>query len=82
MFFVSNGHNSLGSYDVFVSRRVDGNWTKAENLGYPINTVGEERTFSITADGTTAYISAEYDNSKGGSDIYVIDLTKLEILKK
>lgn len=82
MFFVSNGHNSLGSYDIFVSRRVDGNWTKAENLGYPINTVGEERTFSITADGTTAYISAEYDNSKGGSDIYLIDLTKLEILKK
>jgi len=82
IFFVSNGHNSLGSYDIFVSRRVDGNWTKAQNLGYPINTVGEERTFSITADGKTAYISAEYDDSKGSSDIYVIDLTKLNLLKK
>lgn len=82
MFFVSNGHNSLGSYDIFVSRRENGNWTKAENLGYPINTVGEEKTFSITADGKTGYISADYEDSKGGSDIYVIDLSMLNLLKK
>jgi len=82
MLFTSEGHNSLGSYDIFISRKVDGRWSKAQNLGYPINTVKEEKTISITKDGNTAYVSATYKDSKGGSDIYKIDLTNLNILNK
>lgn len=82
LFFTSEGHNSMGSYDIFVSERIKGRWTKAKNLGYPINTVKEEKTISVTKDGKTAYISASYKDSKGGSDIYRVDLTNLNILNK
>ncbi|MEN8927463.1 MAG: hypothetical protein ABF242_05000 [Flavobacteriales bacterium] len=82
LFFTSEGHNSLGSYDIFVSKKINGKWSKAQNLGYPINTVQEEKTISVTADGNTAYVSAAYKDSKGGSDIYKIDLTKLNLLNK
>lgn len=82
LFFTSEGHNSMGSYDIFVSRKVNGKWTKAKNLGYPINSVKEEKTISITSDGNTAYVSATYKDSKGGSDIYKVDLTKLNLLNK
>lgn len=80
MFFTSTGHTSLGSYDIFVSKKVDGKWSKAKNIGYPINTVGDEKTISVTADLKTAYISATRKGGKGGSDIYVVDLSKLDFL--
>ena len=82
LYFTSEGHNSMGSYDIFVSRKINGRWSKAENLGYPINTVKEEETISITKDGKTAYVSASYKDSKGGSDIYKVDLSNLNLLAK
>lgn len=82
LFFTSQGHQNMGGYDIFVSYKKDRIWSKAINIGYPINTVNEEKTFSITKDGKTAYISAEYNNSRGGSDIYKVDLSKINILKK
>lgn len=81
LFFASQGHDNMGGYDIFVSHLVDGKWSKPSNLGYPINTVGEERTFSVTDDGKTAYISADYNDSKGGYDIYKIDISKLGLIK-
>tara|TARA_B110000977_G_scaffold139069_1_gene176568 strand:- start:294 stop:1646 length:1353 start_codon:yes stop_codon:yes gene_type:complete len=82
LFFTSEGHDSMGSYDIFVSKKVNGKWSKAQNMGYPINTVKEEKTISVTRDGKTGYISASYKDSKGGSDIYKIDLTNLNLLAK
>ena len=70
----------MGDYDIFMSKLVNGKWTKAQNLGYPINTVGEEKTFTITEDGKTGYISAAYKDSKGKSDIYKVDLSSLNLL--
>lgn len=80
LFFSSQGHDNLGGYDIFVSNHVDGKWSKPRNLGYPINTVGEEKTFSVTADGKTAYISSSYDDSRGGYDIYQIDISNLNLI--
>lgn len=82
LFFSSQGHDNLGGYDIFVSHLVDGKWSAPKNLGYPINTVGEEKTFSVTKDGKTAYMSAFYEDTKGGSDIYKIDISKLNLIKE
>lgn len=81
LFFASDGHNSLGGYDIFFSRKGDdGKWGKPENLGYPVNTVLDEKTFTITADGKTGYIGAYYKEAKGESDIFKIDCSKLNLL--
>ncbi len=82
LFFSSQGHDNLGGYDIFVSHLVNGRWSKPKNLGYPINTVGEEKTFSVTEDGKTAYISSAYKGSKGGYDIFKIDISKLGLVQK
>ena len=81
IFFASNGHSSLGSYDIFASKKVDGKWSKAINMGYPINTVGAEKTISVTEDLKTAYVSSTYKGSYGSTDIFRIDISKLEVLK-
>jgi tetratricopeptide (TPR) repeat protein len=80
LFFASNGHLTMGSYDIFRSELVNGSWTVPINLGYPINTVNEESTFSMTADNSKLLISAEYEDSMGERDIYEVDLSRADIL--
>ena len=63
--------------DLFVTRKQpDGKWSKPENLGYPINTIGDEGSMIVDADGKTAYYSSDKIDSKGGLDIYTFELRK------
>ncbi len=80
IFFASNGHLSLGGYDIFKSEFVNGTWTPPMNLGYPINTVNEESTLSITRDNKTMYLAAEFDNSLGERDIYSVDISNYSMI--
>ncbi len=80
LYFSSNGHLSLGGYDIFKSEWVDGMWTPPINLGYPINTVNEESTLSITSDNRFMYMAAEFDNSLGERDLYVVDISKYSLI--
>ncbi len=71
LYFTSNGHQGYGGDDLFVSRKdANGKWTKPENLGYPINTIENEGSIVITADGKTAYYASDRADSRGGLDLY------------
>jgi hypothetical protein len=77
LFFSSNGHKTMGGYDIFMTQmKPDSSWTEPINLGYPINTTKDEKTFTMTADGKRAYITSNQDNGLGGADIYEIDMSK------
>lgn len=80
LYFSSNGHQTMGSYDIFKTEFVNGSWSVPVNLGYPINTVNEESTFSLTKDNKTLMIAAEYDNSFGERDIYKIDVSNYNLV--
>jgi tetratricopeptide (TPR) repeat protein len=82
LFFSSDGHPSLGGFDIYKSNLVDGKWTTPINVGYPINTVNDEINFTLTADGKKAYTSAVKSDGFGGNDLYEIDLSDYDILKK
>jgi outer membrane protein OmpA-like peptidoglycan-associated protein len=73
MYFSSQGHNSLGGYDIFVSYVDDlGHWGEPINLGYPINTPYDDLFYSATASGRYAYIASNRSGGKGGLDIYKV----------
>jgi outer membrane protein OmpA-like peptidoglycan-associated protein len=75
LYFTSDYLPGYGGSDLFVARKDStGKWGKPENLGYPINTIGDEGTLVITADGKTAYYSSDMPGTKGGLDIYSFDL--------
>jgi len=75
LYFVSNGWPGYGGNDLFVTRKgIDGVWEKPKNLGYPINTIYDEGTLFIAADGKTAYYASDRSDSKGGHDIYNFEL--------
>ena len=73
MYFSSQGHNSLGGYDIFVSYVDDlGHWGEPINLGYPINTPYDDLFYSANASGRHAYIASNRVGGKGGLDIYKV----------
>ena len=44
--------------DFYISYQVDGVWTKAQNMGHPINTRGNEGAQTLSADGTIMLFAA------------------------
>jgi outer membrane protein OmpA-like peptidoglycan-associated protein/Tol biopolymer transport system component len=75
LYFSSNGWVGLGNKDLFISRLdTAGNWSLPENLGYPINTYGEESGLTINANGTKAFFSSNNFSGFGGFDIYAFPL--------
>lgn len=75
LYFSSNGWVGLGNKDLFISRLDSNNvWSRPENLGYPINTYGDESGLTINANGTKAFFSSNNYNGFGGFDIYSFDL--------
>lgn len=80
LYFASNGHAGMGGYDIFKSELVNGKWGLPINIGYPINTVNEESTFSLTRDNQTLFIAAEYEDSYGERDIYQVDVSEHKLI--
>lgn len=75
LYFSSDKHVGMGGFDLFVSRRNDeGQWQEPVNLGFPINTSGDEINFFVAADGKTAFISSQREGGQGGYDIYTFEL--------
>ena len=50
--------DSLGSYDLFVSRKVAGRWTPARRLPEPINSRARDFNQSVSPDGEWLYFSS------------------------
>ncbi len=76
LYFSSDGHLGMGGYDLFVSRRINDEWTEPVNLGFPLNTKNDEINIVISNDAEKAFISVsnvEHDVSVS-YDIFEFDL--------
>lgn len=72
LYFSSDGHTGLGGYDLYVSHYNNGHWSKAVNLGYPINTKANEINLFVSVDGRRAWLSS--DRNTGNYNIYSFPL--------
>ncbi|NNF32953.1 MAG: hypothetical protein HKN68_02530 [Saprospiraceae bacterium] len=68
LYFSSNRSGGYGGYDLYVSYKIDGEWTMPENLGADINTPGNEITPFF--DDHTLYFSSDYHHGLGGYDVF------------
>ncbi len=73
IYFSSQGHNSMGGYDIFETNYEEGKWTKPVNMGRPINSADDDIYFVLTADGKNAYLASAKPQGKGMQDIYNIN---------
>ena len=75
LFFSSNGHVGMGGMDLFVCRRTgDTTWSEPQNLGYPINTRGDESSLIVSPDGSTAIFASDKFGGAGQLDLYTFAL--------
>ncbi len=70
LYFASQGHNSMGGFDIYRSeRRPGGTWSAPENLGYPINTPDDEVFYITDRSGKTGYYACIREGGFGAKDI-------------
>ena len=79
LYFSSKGHETMGEYDIFKSQiKDDGTFGETEDIGYPVNTVGDDIFFVVNASAKHGYYSSlnENPNEVGyeSEDIYFIDM--------
>ncbi|MES2835972.1 MAG: OmpA family protein [Bacteroidota bacterium] len=73
LFFSSTGHKTMGGFDIFSTKMLDNNtWTAPKNVGYPINTTGDDIYYSVSPDKKRAYFSSFRKDGLGEKDIYAI----------
>ena len=75
LYFSSNGHPGLGKSDLYLTRKdVKLNWETPINMGFPINSRGQDWNLVVARDGKTAYFSSDQLKGFGGLDIYTFQL--------
>ncbi|MEO6883512.1 MAG: OmpA family protein [Bacteroidia bacterium] len=73
LYFSSTGHNTMGGFDIFYSTLSDsGTWSDPVNMGYPVNSTGDDIFYVPTADGKRAYYSSFKKEGYGEKDIYML----------
>lgn len=80
LYFSSNGHVSMGGFDVFKATWQEElqNWENVQNIGYPINTPSDDNNFRISGAGRYGYISALREDGLGDLDIYKVIFNDVE----
>tara|TARA_B100000508_G_scaffold140473_1_gene141617 strand:+ start:16 stop:5775 length:5760 start_codon:yes stop_codon:yes gene_type:complete len=80
LYFASKGHNSLGGYDIFVSRLdAQGNWTAPKNLDFAINTPADDYLFITDMSGETAYFTSNRETPAGEVSVYRINMERVPL---
>jgi hypothetical protein len=75
LYFTSNRKGGYGGLDIYYSIKDAGNnWGPPVNLGNVINTIYNEETPFITADGKTLYFSSYGHYNMGGYDVFYSSL--------
>ena len=74
LYFGSDGHNSMGGFDIFYAKLNDGVWGKPVNMGHPINTPGDDIYFTVSSNGKSGYLSTIRDGGYGEKDVFIANM--------
>ena len=77
LYFSSEGHNSMGGYDIFRSQRTGSGWEKPVNLGFPVNSADDDKFFQPVNNGLNAYYTMTTDYKK--RDIFYLTMGNTNI---
>ncbi len=70
LYFSSKGHSSIGGYDVFKTELHKRKWRSPVNIGYPVNSAGDDVFFMMTPKFNRAYYSSNQVGGYGRMDVY------------
>lgn len=80
LYFRSNGRPGMGQFDIFFSRFDFENdtWSEPINIGYPINTEGNEGNMTVSLDGKMAWFASDW-NYKSNTSLHHLDIYTFEL---
>lgn len=58
LYFSSNGHNTLGGLDVYMTTEVKNGWARPENLNYPLNTKFDDFSYSLSNNKVDGFVTS------------------------
>ena len=74
-YFRSDGHIGMGDFDLFMTKQIEFNsWSVPTNLGYPINTKGNEGALFVELNGNLAYFASDALTNGDNLDILYFEL--------
>jgi hypothetical protein len=71
LIFASNGHSTVGGYDLFQAQALDNGFDIAQNLGKPVNTKYDEY-YPFAATDSTFYYASSQPTSYLGVNLFVL----------
>jgi outer membrane protein OmpA-like peptidoglycan-associated protein/tetratricopeptide (TPR) repeat protein len=83
LYFASEGHSSIGGFDIFKCTITNYDVTNLQNVGFPINSTSNDRFIFFTEDGKKAFLDSDRKGGQGEKDIYemyILDAIKLPLI--
>ena len=77
LYFSSEGHSSMGGFDIFKSQKIGNTWKTPTNIGFPINTTDDDKFFQPVNNGQNAYYSMTTDYKK--KEIFYLGLGNTDV---
>jgi hypothetical protein len=74
LFFSSDGHETIGGYDIFSSEIENGSFKRAQNIGAPINTKADE-IFPYELSDSQFFYTSDQPTAFNGRNIFVLRRT-------
>jgi Tol biopolymer transport system component len=73
LYFASDRPGGLGGIDIWVAKRAspESPWEAPANLGAPINTIDNDGTPALSADGHRLFFNSNRPGGQGGNDIWM-----------
>jgi len=73
LYFSSNGHTTMGGFDIFSSTLTsDQKWNTPVNIGFPINSPGDDIYYVVSPNNQRAYYSSFKEGGFGEKDNYMV----------
>ncbi|WP_461631145.1 hypothetical protein [Labilibaculum euxinus] len=77
LYFCSQGHTSMGGFDIFrsVYNEISDTWSEPQNMGFPINSTSNDLFFATDLNDEYACFTSSRENGKDEVTIYKIKLS-------
>lgn len=73
LYFASDGHPGLGGLDIFSTMIAEENFTDVKNLGYPLNSGGDDFGFVLQT-GSRGFLTSNRFNGGYDDDVYEFEM--------
>lgn len=70
LYLATDGRPGLGGSDIFITRLKENRWSEPVNLGYPINTNGNEAGLVVEISAGRAWYTTDSNSGKGRDILY------------